>query len=192
MSSSLERITDLVEPIAAELGLSVYDLDYNGGTVRVLLDRDGGIDMGSITDATRKISSALDDADLISSAYTLEVSSPGIERVLRTEAHFEGAIGERVKVKLRRNVELDRRVEGQLESVDGSTIVVRSDDGTEHILNVGDIERARTQFVDTAAPKPGKQAKGSGSAKAASTARSNETKSKAAKSKQQDVSNDQE
>lgn len=156
MSTSLERISDLVEPIAAELGLTVYDLENTGGTVRVLLDRQGGIDMGSITDATRKISSALDEADPMSGAYTLEVSSPGIERTLRTPTHFEGAVGERVKVKLSRVVAGERRVEGELVAVAPGEITLLADDGTEVIVETSDIERARTQFVDTASPRPGK------------------------------------
>lgn len=180
MSSSQDRITDIVNPIAAELGLSVYDLENAGGTVRILLDRDGGIDMAAITDATRRISSAFDEADLMSSAYTLEVSSPGIERTLRTDAHFEGAVGERVKIKLRRNVDLERRYEGQLASVENGVVTVIADDGTQTQINTSDIERAKTQFVDTAAPKPGK---GSGAAKSKKLSQARP---------QEDSSNDQE
>ncbi|MGB6058477.1 MAG: ribosome maturation factor RimP [Microthrixaceae bacterium] len=167
MSNSLDRITDLLDPIAEELGLSVYDLENSGGTIRILLDREGGIDMGAITTATRKISSALDEADFISSAYTLEVSSPGIERTLRTEDHFRGAIGERVKIKARRNVDLERRIEGRLEAFDDGTISVLADDGTVTQMRISDIERARTQFVDTAAPKPGKAPRSAKGPKAA-------------------------
>ncbi|MGB3412206.1 MAG: ribosome maturation factor RimP [Microthrixaceae bacterium] len=169
MSSSLDRITNLLDPIVEELGLTVYDLENSGGTIRILLDREGGIDMGAITTATRRISSALDEADFISSAYTLEVSSPGIERTLRTEDHFRGAIGERVKIKARRNVEVERRIEGRLDAFEDGTISVRSDDGTVTQMRVTDIERARTQFVDTAEPKPGKAPRSAQVSKAAET-----------------------
>ncbi|MEX0766921.1 MAG: ribosome maturation factor RimP [Microthrixaceae bacterium] len=156
MSAQAERLGVLISPVLAELGLSLYDLDYSGGNLRVLLDRPGGIDLGAITQATRRISELLDDADIISSAYTLEVSSPGLERNLRTPAHFAGAIGREVKIKTRPSVEGERRVDGTLVASSETTCEVRSASGNSRVVDLIDIERARTHFVGDAAPKPGK------------------------------------
>lgn len=170
MSITAERVGDLIVPILSELGLRLYDLEYTGGNLRVLIDRDGGVDLGGLTDATRRISNALDEADIISSAYTLEVSSPGLERTLRTPEHFAGAVGELVKLKTRPNTDGDRRVEGRLVASDEATVTVRSeDDDTERVVALTDIDRARTHFVGDAAPKPGKGSRPGKVAKASPT-----------------------
>ncbi|CAB4554167.1 unannotated protein [freshwater metagenome] len=156
MSAQAERLGVLIAPVLAELELTLYDLDYSGGNLRVLIDRPGGIDLGAITQATRQISNLLDEADIISSAYTLEVSSPGLERNLRTPAHFAGAIGREVKIKTRPSVAGERRVDGALIASDDTTCEVQFVDGTSRVLQLSDIERARTHFVGDAAPKPGK------------------------------------
>ncbi|CAB5067400.1 unannotated protein [freshwater metagenome] len=156
MSAQADRLGVLIAPVLAELELSLYDLDYSGGNLRVLLDRPGGIDLGAITQATRRISNLLDEADIISSAYTLEVSSPGLERNLRTPVHFASAIGREVKIKTRPSVEGERRVDGTLIAADETTCEVRFEDGSSRVLQLSDIERAKTHFVGDAAPKPGK------------------------------------
>lgn len=156
MTPTEQTVIDLVAPIAADLDISIYDVELAGGVLRVLLDRPGGVDLGVITDATRRISRALDTADPISSSYTLEVSSPGIERNLRRAEHFVGAVGERVKVKTRPDSGVDRRISGVLESFDDPRFGVRDDAGELVVLSVEQVERVRTEFVDTAAPKPGK------------------------------------
>lgn len=155
-----DTVVDLVTPIVADLGVELYDIELTGGVLRILLDRSGGVDMGVITDATRRISRALDSADPIPGSYTLEVSSPGIERRLRTPAHFAGAIGERVKVKTKPDSGTDRRFDGVLESFEDRRLGVRTDDGTVVTLSIDQTEKVRTQFVDTAAPKPGQGRKG--------------------------------
>lgn len=180
MSVTAERVGDLIVPILSELGLRLYDLEFTGGQLRVLVDRDGGVDLGALTDATRRISASLDEADVISSAYTLEVSSPGLERTLRTPEHFAGAIGELVKLKTRPNTEGDRRVEGTLVSADDRTVTVRDDEGVERTVALADIDRARTHFVGDAAPKPGK---GSRPGKASPTSKQAPKSNAARKSK---------
>jgi ribosome maturation factor RimP len=170
MSAQADRLGVLIAPVLAELELSLYDLDYSGGNLRVLIDRPGGIDLGAITQATRRISNLLDEADIITSAYTLEVSSPGLERNLRTPAHFASAIGREVKIKTRPSVAGERRVDGTLIAADDSTCEVRSEDGSIRVLQLSDIERARTHFVGDAAPKPGKGSRPGSAGNKSSTA----------------------
>jgi ribosome maturation factor RimP len=181
MSAQAERLGVLIAPVLAELELSLYDLEFSGGNLRVLIDRPGGIDLGAITQATRGISNLLDEADIISSAYTLEVSSPGLERNLRTPQHFAGAIGREVKIKTRPAVEGERRVDGTLVASDETTCEVRFTDGTSRILNLSDIERARTHFVGDAAPKPGKGSRPGSSSKSKKSGSPSKKPSNAAK-----------
>lgn len=161
MSVLVDRIGGLVAPVLTDLGLSLYDLEFTGGHLRVVVDRPGGIDLQGIAEATRIISRELDHADPIPGRYQLEVTSPGLERSLRTPAHFEGAIGSTVKIRTHPHVEGERRAEGVLTVADGDgiTILAVTEGGiAERHLAYGDIERAKTVFVWEAAPKPGKGA----------------------------------
>jgi len=165
VSVTVDRVREVIEPLLADLDVELYDIDHIGGSLRVTLDREGGIDVSAITKATRAISAALDEADVVPSAYTLEVSSPGIERQLRTQVHFEGAIGEEIKVKTRAGVPGDRRVEGRLVAVDDGRITVDTPEGESRTLSIDDVDRAHTVHDWTPTPKPGKQSKGSKSPK---------------------------
>ena len=112
MTTTADRIARLVEPVAAALDVTVYDIEDASGTMRILLDRPGGVDVDTLSDASRRISRAMDEAATFDSVVALEVSSPGLERKLRTPEHFAGAIGETIKAKLRPGLDVDRRVEG--------------------------------------------------------------------------------
>ena len=93
------RLRAIVVPILTDLGCELYDLDLAGGVLKVTLDKTGGVDIDSIALATRLISRELDHVDPIQSRYTLEVSSPGVERSLRTPDHFRRAIGATIAVR---------------------------------------------------------------------------------------------
>jgi ribosome maturation factor RimP len=150
-----DRLHVIVDPICAELDLELVDLEYTGGVVRVTIDRPGGLDMDLIAQATRAISRAFDEHDPIPGRFTLEVSSPGLERTLRTPAHFQRAVGSTVRVKTRPGVEGERRVDGVLASVDQDGCTIALAGGGERRVRYDDIERARTVFEWGPAPKPG-------------------------------------
>src|SRR4051794_33327781 len=109
-----DDLTRVVTAALEPLHVSLYDLELNGPLLRVSIDRPGGIDIDSIAEANRVLSRALDEADPIPGSYTLEVTSPGLERTLRTTAHLEGAIGDKVKIKLTSGASTDRRITGVL------------------------------------------------------------------------------
>ena len=154
----VSKITLLVEPICRDLGVEVYDVDHRGGIVRVIVERAEGVDIDVIALITRELSRALDEADPLPGRYTLEVSSPGLERPLRAPWHFERAIGKAVKFKTKPHVEGERRVDGTLVSADEQGCVIAVDGATAtRCFLYDDIERAQTIFVWEAAPKPGKQ-----------------------------------
>ncbi|MFM7060548.1 MAG: ribosome maturation factor RimP, partial [Actinomycetes bacterium] len=128
-----DRLDDLrarLEAPLADLGLDLFDVVRTGkgrGTVvQVMVDRPGGVDLETVTEATRVISPLLDEWPGIDSAYTLEVSSPGLERPLRRPAHFAGARGMSVTVRCRDEAGVARRVRGVLVASDeeGCTVEV--------------------------------------------------------------------
>jgi ribosome maturation factor RimP len=144
---TVERVRDVVAPILDDLGLDLYDLEHAGGVVRILVDRTDGVGLDVITTATRLVSRALDDADVIGSSYTLEVSSPGLERPLRTAEHFHRAIGSDVSLKTVPTYEGDRRIRGRLVSAEDGRVVVLGDEGDEHAVPMAEIDKARTVFT---------------------------------------------
>ena len=144
------RVSELVEPLLSSHGAELYDVVHGGATLQVLVG--GTIDLDELAVITREISAVLDEADPVPERYTLEVSTPGLERSLRTPLHFTGAIGERVKVRTSPSTEGDRRVEGALVAADDEGFVV--DTGTEQRrLSYSDMERARTVFEWGPQPK---------------------------------------
>jgi ribosome maturation factor RimP len=154
--SIVERVREIVEPLLERQSLTVYDIELSGSQLRITVDASGEqgerhVDLEAIARATRLISVALDEHDPIPSKYTLEVSSPGLERPLRTPTHFAGAVGLTVSVKTNARVDGERRIKGTLTTADDEGITVG-----DHTLRYGEIEKARTVFEWGPAPKPGK------------------------------------
>jgi ribosome maturation factor RimP len=155
--SIVERVRDLVAPVLEADGLELFDVEYGGGRVVVLADRPGGVDLDALTQATHHISALLDREDPIPGRYVLEVSSPGLERPLRTAAHFRRFVGSTVSIKTKPDVEGERRIRGLLSEADDEGCVV---DGRRFAYT--DIERARTVFEWGPSPRPApKRTKGS-------------------------------
>jgi ribosome maturation factor RimP len=154
VTTTEDRVRALVAPLVEAADLSLYDLELAGGVLKVLVDAPGGADIDAISRLARLVSRALDEHDPIEGRFTLEVSSPGLERPLRTPAHFAGAVGTSVKVKTRPGVEGDRRVDGEIVAADDTSVTVRASDGADRTLLYDDIERARTTFEWGAPEKP--------------------------------------
>ncbi|MEM7341894.1 MAG: ribosome maturation factor RimP [Actinomycetota bacterium] len=185
-----DRVLDLLSPVVATLGVELLDVEFSGGFLRVTVDeprpegfvppspaenrRDEGVERAGITterlaEVNRLISPILDQHDPVSGRYTLEVSSPGLERPLRRPEHFGRAIGETVVIKLTPESEV-RRVKGVLVGVeadgteppaitvepieiDGNAVA----EGTEaRTLVLAEISSARTVYEWGPSPKPGK------------------------------------
>jgi len=159
----IQRVRQLVDPIASDLDLDVYDVEQRGATLRVTLDTRQGspasVDLEQLALATRLISRELDHADPVPGRYTLEVTSPGVERNLRTAAHFQREIGKTISVRLAHVEAEQRRLEGVLVAADEHTATIRVESGGEpvdHVIDIASIDRARTVFVWGPQPKPGK------------------------------------
>ncbi len=139
-----ERVRALVTPSLERAGIELFDVELSANVLRVLIDRPGGVDLDLISEASKLVSAELDghDDDLIPGRYVLEVSSPGIERPLRTPAHFKRMVGSTVALKTYPGTEGDRRVEGVLEAADDDGVVIAG-----RAISYSDIEKARTRFV---------------------------------------------
>jgi ribosome maturation factor RimP len=146
-----ERTTDLagaLSPVLEARGLDLVDVEVHGAQLTVFVDREGGVGLDELGEATRDVSAALDELDPIPGRYTLSVSSPGLERRLRTPAHFARAVGETVTLRVGAGTAEVRRVKGTLIAADetGCTLAGPDVPGGEERVAFGDIERARTVF----------------------------------------------
>lgn len=137
----------LVRPVVESDGLELVEVTFRkeGGrrVLRVTVDKEGGVDLDTISATSERLSRRLDLEEITSGSYQLEVSSPGIERPLRTARDFERKVGEKVKVKTKEPEPITRI--GTLLSASDEGIVVAADDG-ERSISYEDIASARTVF----------------------------------------------
>ena len=152
----VEDLFAVLQPAALAANLELVDVEMKAGVLQVTVDREGGVDLEALTDANRAVSTLLDELDPIPGRYSLEVSSPGIERPLRTPAHFAKAGGATVTVKTRPQVPGERRIQGTLVASDEVGFTLAVDGSDEPVrLAYSDIDRARTVFVWGGQDTPG-------------------------------------
>jgi ribosome maturation factor RimP len=147
MSTALtDELTALLEPLAEHHGLELVAVEIAGGTrsmvVRVYLDREGGIDIDTVARSNPWVADALDGVRSLSGPYTLEVSSPGIDRILRTRRDFERFAGRRAALHTSRPLDGRSRFTGELAGIDRDDVVIVTD-GQKLRVPLGVIERAR-------------------------------------------------
>jgi ribosome maturation factor RimP len=126
-----ERLIALIEPVLTRLGYELVELEYAAGrsqaVVRLFIDTPAGITVDDCERVSRDVAALLDVDDPIPTAYTLEVSSPGFDRVLRVPAHFERFVGERVFVELKAPRAGRKRYTGLLQVVTATGIELEVD-----------------------------------------------------------------
>lgn len=164
----VDSVTAVVAPVLGSLGVELVDVEHRGAVVRVVVDEDAGIGLDRVAEVTQAVSRALDDADPLPGRYTLEVSSPGLERPLRTQEHFARAVGRKVALKTTPAFAGERRLTGLLVSADHE-VVVRDEDRGEVAVPFDQVERARTVFDWGPAPKPGKGSRPGAAKRSAAT-----------------------
>jgi len=162
---SSDGVRSLVEPALAAAGLEIWDVEFARGALRLLVDSPGGVDLDALTRASGIVSGLLDDHPEVTpeGSYELEVSSPGVERTLRTPDHFRRHLGAEVSVKTKAVVGGARRHRGRLAGVAGDGIEIQPADppGAEMVaVAFDDIERARTVLVWGPTPAPGARRRG--------------------------------
>ncbi|MBQ2253175.1 MAG: ribosome maturation factor RimP [Clostridia bacterium] len=122
------RVRSLIEGPITEAGYLLWDVEFAkegpDDTLFVIIDKAGGIDLDDCTAVTHLIDPILDEADPIPTSYYLEVSSAGAERVLKTAAHFEAMLGERVVASLYAPLDGAKEVEGTLDAYSETSVTV--------------------------------------------------------------------
>jgi ribosome maturation factor RimP len=143
-----------VTTILSNLGLDLYDLELHGGNLEIVVTKSGGVSLDEVTKANREIGEWLDANDPIPNRYTLDVSSPGLERKLRTPKHFSTTLGEVVTLRELREGAPTRRLEGVVTKVDSDSVTLNDDTVGEVQITMTNVERARTVFKWGAEAKP--------------------------------------
>lgn len=148
MDATIGRLWELAEPLAAGVGLEIVDIELRregsrgGRVLRLYLDKEGGPNMDDLSRVSRGMSELLDvHDDIVEGAYTLEVSSPGINRPLKRPEHFAKFLGKKVRVRTRDLIQGRRTFLGQLLEVAGDKISINQD-GTKCEIPFSVIERS--------------------------------------------------
>ncbi|MFD3299830.1 ribosome maturation factor RimP [Aquipseudomonas alcaligenes] len=145
MSSKLEQLQAMLAPVVESLGYECWGVEFisqgRHSLLRVYIDHANGILVDDCEAVSRQVSAVLDVEDPISSEYTLEVSSPGMDRPLFTLEQFARHVGEQVKIKLRSPFDGRRNFQGLLRGVEDQDVVVLVDDH-EFLLPIDLIDKA--------------------------------------------------
>ena len=152
----VERVRAVAARVAGTLGLEIFDVQFrreaSGMVLRVQIDRPGpastaeeSVSVDDCARVSRDMSAILDVEEIIPTAYTLEVSSPGLDRPLRGVADYERFAGRRAKVVMREAVDGQMFFKGRLGGVDGSHLVIETDDGRRHRVPLAAVTRANLE-----------------------------------------------
>lgn len=143
------KVTELVENIIVDLGYDLYDVEYlkegKDYILRITIDNDKGINIEDCEKVSNAINDILDSADYIKDQYNLEVSSPGLERILKKDKHFEKQVGNEVYIKLYKPVNGLKEVQGILKEYSPEKLILDVDNEKIEI-ECKDIAIAKTIF----------------------------------------------
>lgn len=144
--NTIQKVEEIVTPFAKALGLAIWDIRFakegSDWYLRIFIDKDGGISIDDCVDLTHAITKPLDEADPISQSYMLEVSSPGVERELTKDEHFEKYIGSPVMMRAIRAIDGVRDFNGILKSYENKKITIELQD--ESVIT---IDKKDTSYV---------------------------------------------
>ena len=131
----IDKVEPLIAPAVEAQGVELYDLEYlkEGGDwiLRLYIDKDGGVDLNDCERVSHAAGAVLDEHDPIKTAYILEVSSPGVERKLKKDAHFERYIGEKVSISLFKPVNGQKKYTGILKGLIDGNVVLEDEQGEQ-------------------------------------------------------------
>jgi ribosome maturation factor RimP len=156
MAGSLEHVEQITRRVAESLGLELVELEMRGSgkfrTLRIFIDKPGGVTHEDCANLSREVSTIFDVEDAVpGSSYTLEVSSPGLDRKLRNAADFERFTGSKLKLVTREPVNNNRFFEGRLARFDGRELVLelplskkkkQAEDNKQVVIELANVERA--------------------------------------------------
>lgn len=141
-----EKTEHLLAPIVEQYGVEIYDVEYvkegKDYYLRVYIDKAEGVNILDCENVSRALSDALDVEDFIPDAYILEVSSPGLGRVLKKDRHMEKSLGEKVELKAYKPIDGQKEFSGILKAYDAGTVTVE-EDGVSRTFERSDIATVR-------------------------------------------------
>jgi ribosome maturation factor RimP len=140
-----QKLTEMLRPAVEETGKSLLGVEYisagNNSILRLFIDHENGIDVDDCAEVSRQVGAILDVEDPISSEYSLEVSSPGVDKPLFEKAHFEAVIGEVVNVKISMPLNGRRKFKGQLMAIENDTLIIEVD-SIDYEIVISNIDKA--------------------------------------------------
>ena len=152
MSDLQEQIQHLLDPILGSLGLTLWDLDFKKEgpqwLLRIYIEHEPcGVTLGDCETVSRDLGTALDVEDIIPHAYTLEVSSPGLDRSLTKPEHYRKCLGTQVKVKTYQQINGEKVFRGKLVEFDGTVVVLEPEKGDLLRIPLESIAKASCEVV---------------------------------------------
>jgi ribosome maturation factor RimP len=150
-SENLDQLRDLIDQLLAPLGLDLVDAQLLGGgkhrVFRLFIDKPEGVTHNDCETVSRLVGEALDARDLIpGGAYTLEVSSPGVDRPLLRPRDFQRFLGSKVKLELKQPIERSKRFTGKLAAFDGDRITLELEPGRTLSVALADLHKANLKY----------------------------------------------
>lgn len=145
LASLEQRLVDLIQGPTMALGFELVGVEYirsRNSVLRVYIDSENGITVDDCADVSRQISAVLDVEDPITTAYTLEVSSPGMDRPLFTLEHYRRFMGEEISISLRIAVGNRRHWKGTIKAVSDDEMITLAADGQDDVFALSNIQKA--------------------------------------------------
>jgi len=140
-----KQLQAIIEPAVTALGYELVGIEYMSqgkhSVLRIYIDHENGISVDDCADVSHQVSAVLDVEDPITGLYTLEVSSPGLDRPLFSEAHYQRYLGQLAEIRLRSPLEGRRRFKGRLQAVQDGQVMIEVD-GVEYSISLDNIEKA--------------------------------------------------
>lgn len=146
MNRKEQQVEDLLSPTVESLGCSIWGVEYLSqgrySKLRLYIEREGGVDVDNCAEVSRHVSDLLDVEEFSNDAYTLEVSSPGMDRILFKEDQYPPYVGQSIEVRLNFPFEGRKKFTGTLAGLEDHSVVLQAD-GEEFVLPIENIQRAR-------------------------------------------------
>lgn len=145
-----ERIKTLAAPVAGSLGLELVDVEFTSEhgrrVLRIYIDKPGGVTVDDCEKVSRELGTILDVEDPIPQSYNLEVSSPGLDRPLKTDKDFARFIGKRAKIKTREPLDGRRNFKAVIDNVSNGEVRVTDFDGKIFTIAIANIDKAKLEI----------------------------------------------
>lgn len=145
MAKFEQKLTDMLRPSVEETGKELLGVEYisagNNSVLRLFIDHENGINVDDCAEVSRQVGAILDVEDPISSEYSLEVSSPGVDKPLFEMAHYQAVVGEIINVKLSMPLNGRRKFKGKLVAIENDTLIVDVD-GIDYELVFNNVDKA--------------------------------------------------